>query len=42
MSKWAFWAVCGGMAAVMVVEMWPFKRLTWLQQEHVREKREPP
>ncbi|NQW00924.1 MAG: zinc transporter ZntB [Rhodospirillales bacterium] len=28
--NWAFWAVCGGLAVVVVVEYWLFKRLKWL------------
>lgn len=29
-TKWAFWAVCGALAAVVVIEVWLFKRLKWL------------
>jgi zinc transporter len=27
---WAFWAVCGSLAAVVAIEIWIFKRLKWL------------
>jgi zinc transporter len=29
-TQWAFWAVCGLLAAVVVVEVWMLKRLKWL------------
>jgi zinc transporter len=29
-TSWAFWAVCGILAAVAVVEVWVLRRLKWL------------
>lgn len=29
-TGWAFWAVCGALAALAVAEVWLFKRLRWL------------
>jgi zinc transporter len=28
-TQWAFWAVCAGMAALVVFEVWLFKQLKW-------------
>jgi len=27
--KWAFWAVCGGLSLVILIELWIFKKLKW-------------
>jgi len=29
-TSWAFWAVCGGLAVMVVLEIWLFRRLKWL------------
>lgn len=29
-TKWAFWAVCGGLAVLTVIEIWLLKRFRWL------------
>ena len=28
--NWAFWAVCGALAVLVLVELWLLKRLRWL------------
>ena len=29
-TKWAFWAVCGGLTTLTVIEIWVLKRLKWI------------